>query len=183
MNEKKGFRVVLTGGPCCGKTTLLDYAATFGFQIVPEAARMIIEEEQRRDSDLVPWKDNYNFQRKVIKTQLELEHSYDSKLLLCDRGVFDTPGFCDCARVPTPDIISKLNPSRYNLVVIPDPLPRFVNDSSRKENPKQAREIHQAIVRSYQERGYDTLFLPVFESKEKRGHEFIGMLERAGVFG
>ena len=178
---RRQIRVDVTGDPGNGKTTLLDYARGYGLQVVPEAARIIIEEEQRRDSDLVPWMNNYEFQKKVLKLQLELEHSYNARILLCDRGVFDAPGFCECAGVPVPDLLSKIHPRRYDLVVIPNPLPRFVNDHVRRETSQQAKQIRGSLIRGYQKNGDEPLFLPVFESKEKRCHEFIGMLERAGV--
>ena len=60
------IRVDVTGDPGNGKTTLLEYAAGYGLQIVPEAARIIIEEEQRRDGDLVPWMNNYEFQKVIV---------------------------------------------------------------------------------------------------------------------
>jgi predicted ATPase len=172
--------VVLTGGPCCGKTTLLDNLELFGFQVVPEAARMIIEEQQQMDTDILPWKNNYDFQRQVIKTQLELENSFDSRVTFCDRGVFDTPAFCGCAKVQTPEIRNRLNPSRYDLVVIPELLPVFINDTSRKETPEQAREIHKAIIASYRRAGYNPLILPVL-AKQERLDYLIHAFEERGV--
>ena len=36
---------VITGAPCCGKTTLIDQLANQGFQTVPEGARRYIERD------------------------------------------------------------------------------------------------------------------------------------------
>ena len=39
---------VITGGPCSGKTTLVDQLADKGFRTVPETARLYIEKEMAR---------------------------------------------------------------------------------------------------------------------------------------
>jgi predicted ATPase len=39
---------VITGGTCCGKTTLIDLLAERGFQTVPETGRQVIEREVAR---------------------------------------------------------------------------------------------------------------------------------------
>jgi predicted ATPase len=36
---------VITGGACCGKTTLIDLLAEQGFQTVPETGRQVLERE------------------------------------------------------------------------------------------------------------------------------------------
>ena len=38
-------RYVLTGGPCSGKTTVLNILAKCGYPVVPELAREMIEKE------------------------------------------------------------------------------------------------------------------------------------------
>ena len=173
-------RIAIDGGPGIGKTTLLENLASYGFTIVPEAARYIIEEQQKRDSELLPWRNNYEFQKLVLKTQLELENSYNSNLLACDRSLFGAGAFCECARVPTPTLVEKINRSRYDLIIIPDILPVFVNDSARKETPKQAREIHQAHINHYTQRGYSPMMIPVFP-KQDRTDYLIKCLEEARI--
>lgn len=180
MATRKNLRIVLTGGPCCGKTTLLEDLGLIGLEVVPEAARMIIEREQQKDTDLLPWMNNYAFQREVIKLQLELENSFDSRITFCDRGIFDTPAFCGCAKVRTPEIVGKIASSRYDLIVIPELLPNFINDGSRKETPQQAREIHNAIVWSYKRAGYNPRILPVMP-KQNRASYLISVFEKEGV--
>ena len=56
---------VITGGPGVGKTTVVEILARRGYAIVPEAARMIIEEERLKDSDVLPWKNLSLFQIEV----------------------------------------------------------------------------------------------------------------------
>ncbi|MGH7171719.1 MAG: ATP/GTP-binding protein [Gemmataceae bacterium] len=96
-------RVVLTGGPCAGKTTCLRaLRARFGEQIVtvPEAATLLL------DSGLPPpghervrhaeeeW--SHAFQGAILSLQQTLEETWErlarrcrARLLVCDRGLLD----------------------------------------------------------------------------------------------
>lgn len=98
-------KIVLTGGPCGGKTTSIeDIDKEFtekGYQviIVPEAATILI------NMGIKPFGDNaisaFDFQRYVIKLQLELEklaencakQSPKDTILLCDRGIIDDKAY------------------------------------------------------------------------------------------
>ena len=60
-------KYVITGGPGIGKTTVIEILSSRGYEIVPEAARIIIEEEQINDSDALPWKNLKKFQNLVAQ--------------------------------------------------------------------------------------------------------------------
>ncbi|MBP7708494.1 ATP-binding protein [Candidatus Pacearchaeota archaeon] len=171
-------RIVIDGGPGIGKTTLLENLAARGFTIVPEAARSIIEEQQKKGTDLLPWLNNYEFQKLVLKRQLELENSYEGKLQACDRGFFGSKPFCECAGVPTPTFVDRVNPRRYSLIVIPEILPVFVNDTARKETPEQARKIHEAHIRHYTHGGYSPFIIPVLPRETRGNYLFKGLEDR-----
>ena len=42
------MKCVITGGPGCGKTSVLEALKKMGYEIVPEGARQIIEEQQQK---------------------------------------------------------------------------------------------------------------------------------------
>jgi predicted ATPase len=169
--------IAITGGPCCGKTTLLNNLAMQSYQTVPEAARMIIEEEQKRGSTCVPWIDLYGFQESAANRILELEHSFEDSLLFCDRGVVDGHGYSTNGKVPTPEIVRDLGTQRYGAVFILDPIPVYQKDDSRKENPEEAKKIHNAIWTAYREFGYTPIRVPVMDPKE-RARYFVKLVER-----
>jgi len=169
--------IAITGGPCCGKTTLLNILAAQSYQTVPEAARMIIEEEQKRGSACVPWIDLYGFQESAASRILELEHSFEDSLLFCDRGIVDGHGYSTNGKVPTPEIIRDLGTRRYGAVFILDPIPSYQKDESRKEDSLEARKIHRAIWRAYQDFGYSPIRVPVMDQKE-RARYFVKLVEK-----
>ncbi|MBE5821099.1 MAG: CYTH domain-containing protein [Clostridiales bacterium] len=105
MNEKKITKIVLTGGPCAGKTTALSRIqnsfSKLGYYVifVPEAATELIT------AGISPTtlKTNMIFQKFLMKLQLEHEKLYyeaakyvegfDKILLVCDRGLMDSKAY------------------------------------------------------------------------------------------
>jgi predicted ATPase len=164
MEDK--IRIPITGGPSTGKTTLLEALAQRGFKVIPEIARIIIEEEMKKDSECLPWKNLYLFQQKVARLQLEQEHSYDGTHFLLDRGIVDGHGFSINGKIPTPELITEVGMQRYPLVLILDRLPFYKNDSARKETEQEAISIHRNLYRAYRETGHDPLTIPYFPDED-----------------
>lgn len=97
-------KIVLTGGPCAGKTTALSWIQN-AFQergytvvIVPETATELIP------SGLAPWTTgrNIDYQKCEVELQLTKERIYergarsmnaDKILLVCDRGIMDDKAY------------------------------------------------------------------------------------------
>jgi predicted ATPase len=101
-------KIVLTGGPCSGKTiTLRALKKEFGDQIVlvPEVATILLEGGFPIPDKDLEWSEKWQafFQAAVLPLQKSFEDAYSlladkngSKLLVCDRGILDgaayTPG-------------------------------------------------------------------------------------------
>lgn len=102
--NKKIVRIVLTGGPCAGKTTAMNWIQNNfqkqGYKIIfiPEVATEIIT------AGITPWEINndINFQETILDMQLEKEKlyeeaakkmPYDKILIVQDRGVMDSKAF------------------------------------------------------------------------------------------
>jgi predicted ATPase len=180
-NTKKPTRIVLTGGPGRGKTTLIEVLAARGFRVIPEMARMVIEEEQKKDSDCLPWMNLYAFQEKVARLQLEQEHSYEGDNHILDRGIIDGHGYSLMGEIQTPGLITQIGSGRYPLVLLLDELPFYKNDSARKETKEEGRRAHGFIKMAYQEFGYNTFDIPFVGTPEKRADYVMGLLEAFGV--
>ena len=99
-------KIVLTGGPCAGKTTALslinNYFSNRGYSVivVPETATELIS------NGISPWtcKSNYDYQTFQIKLQKMKEEIFESAakklkgnkvLIVCDRGVLDNKAYME----------------------------------------------------------------------------------------
>lgn len=94
------LRIVLTGGPCAGKTSALLFAEKFfvGQNVnvikIPETATLLFDcGIKLPESDIA----HRYFQMKMLELQVLLEDtafatSPDNSVILCDRGIMDTKG-------------------------------------------------------------------------------------------
>jgi len=68
------MRAIITGGPNCGKTSLINALAGQGYQVVPEAAELAIKQMQARgiwnpaDKDCIQ-----DLQQRILHVQIELD--------------------------------------------------------------------------------------------------------------
>lgn len=103
--EKEITKIVITGGPCAGKSTALSYIQNefskkgYGVLFVPETATELIL------GGVAPWTSEniVSFQESVTKLQLEKEKvfeeaaknikNHDKILIVCDRGTLDSKAF------------------------------------------------------------------------------------------
>jgi len=86
------IRVLLSGGPGAGKTTVLERLGQRGFSIVPEVARGIIAERKARG--LSPRPPPEAFAREIVDKDIERYESSgsDADVLFFDRGLLDSLG-------------------------------------------------------------------------------------------
>ncbi|ODN05751.1 hypothetical protein Ocin01_00933 [Orchesella cincta] len=132
--QKKIYKVVLTGGPCGGKTTgqarLCSFFEKLGWKVlrVPETATILLgggikfpelNEEQ-----------GVRFQEELLRTMIQIENTFFSVaealnrdvLIVCDRGTMDASAFISTEQWE--DILQRnnwndveLRDSRYNQVI------------------------------------------------------------------
>uniref|UniRef100_A0A915D989 NadR/Ttd14 AAA domain-containing protein n=1 Tax=Ditylenchus dipsaci TaxID=166011 RepID=A0A915D989_9BILA len=103
------YKLVLTGGPCGGKTTGQDRLATFfenmGWKVftVPEAATVLLRGGVKFTELSAP--QTYEFQKDLLLTLLQIEKVFFNQaelikdrnvLIICDRGAMDPSAYMDC---------------------------------------------------------------------------------------
>jgi predicted ATPase len=157
-------KYVLTGAPCTGKTTLLNFFASKGYQSVQEASTIIMKEEKEKGNPR-PWDDLVYFQTRLLNKQLDLESKLD--LLPCafvDRGIVDGIAYCKLFKSsPPPILIEKIKQNRYAGIFLLDFLPFYAINSVRFESYKVARKIQMLLKEAYESAGYQVIDVPVFE--------------------
>lgn len=101
----KVLKIALTGGPCGGKTTSLttieEKFTEKGYEviIVQEAATQLINSGHKPANNSA--KEIYEFQRKIMQKQFELEEEAERKaeqtnkpaIIICDRGLLDNKAY------------------------------------------------------------------------------------------
>ncbi|XP_017031594.1 TRPL translocation defect protein 14 isoform X4 [Drosophila kikkawai] len=134
QKEKRVYKIVLTGGPCGGKTTGQSRLCTFfenlGWKVfrVPETATVLLSGGVKF-SDLTE-KEAYKFQENLIRTMVQIENTYfelgnsstRNCLIICDRGVMDASAYISKDKWEKMMAGNKWNPvemrdNRYNQIL------------------------------------------------------------------
>lgn len=162
-------RYVIAGGPGIGKSTLIEILASRGYAIIPETARIVIEEEKIKKSDALPWKDVQRFQELVAKRQIRTERESKAEVAFLDRGVIDGVAYCKLAGVLVPKILLEhlKKAPRYDKVFILDPLPAYDKNDVRWEPQDVQIKTHKMIVDTYKKFGYKTIAVPVLPPEKR----------------
>ncbi len=164
------LRVVITGGPGTGKSTILQHLAEEGFPIHHEMSRAVIKEELNRNSDLVPWRDLPGFSQKVFKGQTGQWHeAVEGRVNFYDRGIIDVIAYLKKDLLPH-DALSDLvhhYPYHKNVFLTP-PWPEiYAQDTERREDLRAMQAIHDALLKTYQEFDYHVWEIPKTGSRER----------------
>ena len=164
-------KIVITGGPCAGKTTALswiqNYYTKLGYRtlFIPESATELI------GGGVAPWTTGspMDFQKCITQLQLEKERIFaqaaatmpDEKLLLvCDRGVLDNKAYMSDGEFD--EILTALGHSEvelrdnydavFHLVSAAKGADRFYtteNKSARTETVEQAAALDDKIIAAW----------------------------------
>lgn len=161
----KVWRLVLTGGPCGGKTTGQSRLATFfeniGWKVyrVPETANVLLSGGVNFAELSIQAADK--FQANLLKTMMQIENSFfdlassslsQNCLVICDRGTMDASAFVSRDQWDTILSVNDLDEvdirdNRYNQVIHmvsaasgAEDFYSIENHASRKEGIEEARE-------------------------------------------
>ncbi len=162
-------KIVLTSGPSSGKSTLVRLLSEKGFAIIPEVA-----EDLLRERGLVDRENKLEYtklQNDIATEQVRRENEiYFGGLTFLDRGIYDGIAYCEKHLGFIPEIVKKLLDEHkgYDKVFLLEKLP-FVKESYRIEKDEEEQiEMHNRIIRIYENLGYKLERIPVLESADKR---------------
>lgn len=172
-NKKKITKIVITGGPCSGKSTAASWIqhefTKKGYSVlfVPETATELIL------GGIAPWtlENNKKFQKSVLKLQIQKEKifeesaehvfSSDKILIVCDRGTVDGLAYMENEREYN-SILKELGLTHtllrdnydavFHLVTAAKGAREFYsleNNKARTETPEEAIEKDEKIISAW----------------------------------
>ncbi len=165
-------RIVITGGPGSGKTTLIEHLEQNGNTVMHEISRQIIVEAQKDGIDQLFLKDAILFSDKLIKgrlNQFEKAEKLGSNTIFFDRGMPDVTAYMEYVDVRYPADFSDLCLQyRYNTIFILPPWKEiYTTDNERYESFEEAEKIFNFLKTEYEKFGYQIITVPVGNIDER----------------
>jgi predicted ATPase len=146
-------KIVLTGGPSCGKTTLINKLESEGFNVMHEVARKVLEKNGSPKNEVEVFRLQHDVYLGQLFAEREIEEKFPSgALVFLDRGVPDVFAYSNYYNVKAnfPDYHDFVK-HPYSAVFQLDRFP-FENDGLRVENSdEEAAEIHACVEKTYQQ--------------------------------
>lgn len=168
------IKVVLDGGPGTGKTSIIKELKKKGYNVAPEAARIIFHRKKYRNDPHFTRTDIRHIQQEIwdlsIKEYRSALKEHKNHVLFFDRGVFSGLSYMILGKLAIPKkMLEQGKLVIYDYVFIIHPLPKklYQNDKVRREDYAQSIKIHKQIIKSYKLAGYKPIVVP-FESIKKR---------------
>jgi len=159
---------VLTGAPCSGKTSTINKIAEQGYQIVPELARVYIDQELAKGIALDELrKDELEFQKKILQFKIDYEKDLDpQEIIFFDRGIPDSQAYYKlCGLENEPVLDQAVKNSTYKKVFLLESFPLKI-DYARTETPEEQALLYQYLKEAYQNLNIPLMEIPVVQKSE-----------------
>ena len=155
-------RVVISGGPASGKTSLINSLSEKGYSTFPEVARKVIKQQLNIGTNKVPWDDVTEFSKLVLKEQINDFKRASERISFFDRGIPDIIGYMNHGNEM---LFSELKTAssyfQYNYVFMLPPWEDiYENDNERREDFKSSCLIFNEIEKAYKSLNYSTIIVP-----------------------
>jgi predicted ATPase len=162
LNPKK---IVITGGPGTGKTSIINNLIERGFLCYDEISRQITLEARKEGIEQLFLTEPLLFSEKLLegRTQQFLNAKKESKtVVFLDRGLPDVLAYMDYVNDTYPKhFVKACETYIYDTIFVLAPWQEiFKSDSERYENFEQAIEIHHHLLEAYKRFGYNLIDVP-----------------------
>ena len=168
----KTKKIVLTGGPGTGKTSVIQLLEKRNYTILPEISREVILQAQKEGIEQLFLEKPLLFSELLlegrIKQYKEAEQG-EAEYIFIDRGIPDVVAYMD--------YFGSEYPSRFQEVceiylyervfVLPPWEAIYTSDNERYESFDQAKEIHKHIIHTYSTNGYQPIEVPCGTLEER----------------
>eukprot|EP01116_Phalansterium_solitarium_P011777 TRINITY_DN27559_c0_g1_i1.p1 TRINITY_DN27559_c0_g1~~TRINITY_DN27559_c0_g1_i1.p1 ORF type:complete len:545 (-),score=176.15 TRINITY_DN27559_c0_g1_i1:249-1712(-) len=178
------YRIVLTGGPCAGKSTALsqisDRLKSLGFRVfvVPEAATIVITGGGLwKDAAHMTADQALAFEGNLMKTKMALEDAFygiaeasgEPSVIICDRGTMDTQAYLPASSFEVlldeygwsvPNLRDKRYDAVIHMVTAAIGAEQYYtteNNAARSETPEESRVLDFKILNAWV--GHPSIFI------------------------
>jgi predicted ATPase len=173
-------KIVITGGPGTGKSTIITELLNRGHKCLEEISRQVILDAKKQGIDQLFLTNPLLFSELLLKgriEQFEFANSLPSETIFFDRGIPDVVAYMDFIGDSYPEsFIDACKQSVYDTVFILKPWETiYTSDNERYESFDQALQIHDHLLNTYQKYNYHLIDVP-FDTVKNRTDYILNVL-------
>ncbi len=158
-------RIVITGGPSSGKTSIIDKLQSLGHKCLQEVSREIIKERKIETS----FKD-MDFEEIVFNKRIQQFFEADSPIQFYDRSILDGLAYLKINKLSTPThFLDQVEAHKYHskVFIAPPWEDIYKQDSERLEEFEDAKKVYHSLKEVYTNAGYELIDLPIASIDER----------------
>ena len=158
-------KIVITGGPGTGKSTVIDELIKRKFTCMPEISRQVTLNAREKGIEQLFLTKPLLFSELLLEgriNQFMEAEQVNNELVFFDRGIPDVHAYMNYISIDYPSsYVIKSNLYRYEHVFLMPPWEEiYISDNERYENFEQALAIHNHLERTYKELNYPIIEVP-----------------------
>lgn len=173
-------KIVITGGPGTGKTSVIDHLKQQGHFCLAEISRAVILQARQQGIEQLFLTDPLLFSQRLLEGRIAQyqEVATLKKTIYFDRGIPDVVAYLDYSQTTYPEHFEQAcREYPYDTVFLLPPWKEiYSSDNERYESFEQAREIYKFIKETYQSYGYTPIEVP-FGKVAKRAEFILAQLK------
>jgi len=159
-------KIVITGGPGTGKSTVIEELIKRNFKCMTEISREVTLNARKNGSEQLFLTKPLLFSELLLEGRINQYIEAEKKneeLVFFDRGIPDVHAYMNYISIDYPNTyIHKSNFYRYNYIFLMPPWEEiYISDNERYENFEQALAIHNHLERTYKELNYKIIEVPI----------------------
>ena len=165
-------KIVITGGPGTGKSTVIESLAKQNFMCLPEISRAITLNARQQGIEQLFLTKPLLFSELLLEGRInqyiEAEKK-NSDLVFFDRGIPDVHSYMNYIGIDYPNTyVKKSSFYRYEYIFLMPPWEEiYISDNERYENFEQAQAIHNHLVETYKNLNYPIIEVPTGTVNER----------------
>ncbi|MFZ3508496.1 AAA family ATPase [Vibrio harveyi] len=154
--------IVITGGPGAGKTTLLNALGELGYATFAEGSRTLIEQQSQLDNGILPWANLPEFANLCLELMgKQKREALNHPVAFVDRAIPDIVAYLKVGGCPVEQAFLIESAGYQSKVLTCRPEASiYVQDDVRPHSFEEALQIHQTLVDTYTELGYEVVEVP-----------------------
>ena len=161
----KTRKIVITGGPGTGKTSVIQALEESGYFCFHEVSRAIIQKAQKEGIDQLFLKEPLLFSEMLLEGRINQHkeaENVEANLVFLDRGVPDVVAYMNYFGNEYPPVFNRVcKEYLYDEIFLLPPWKEiYTSDNERYESYEQAVEIHDHLAQSYSSHGYRPVEVP-----------------------